>query len=149
MPPRQQHPTIRLNSGLVGILIKFRRAVVAKGENSIHLQREMTGVNELSRTEYCVPQQLRYFGLIAHVTEDGVRKRGYWLLTKRGRQFLDGEVSVPQMVRILNNHIHERGAVYVTVTEAFGTKPVWDDIDFWQAGRERVAFDMAQAEMTF
>lgn len=132
----------RLSSGLGNVLVKFRRAIKVKRENSIHLQRDMTGENALTRTEYNNAQKLRYFGLIHHDDEAGV---GYWLLTRRGRQFLDGELSVPLRVRTRDNRIIERDQVRVTVVDVLKAQPTFDDFFVWRS--EEPVGPVAQIEM--
>lgn len=58
----------------------------------------------LSHTAAANFQKLRFHGLIAHADENNPRN-GEWLITKRGGQFLRGEVSVPRRVEIFRNHV--------------------------------------------
>jgi hypothetical protein len=132
----------RLSPGLVGILVKFRHAIKAKGENSIHLQRDMTGRNELSKTQYANCQKLRFHGLIAHDKKAGA---GYWLLTRRGRAFLDGELPVPRRVQTLNNHVVDHDEVHVTVEDVLGDTPYFDDIQTIES--EPVPLEVAQGRL--
>jgi hypothetical protein len=134
----------RLSPGLVGTLIKIRGAVGAKRVNSVHLQRDLAGRFELTKTEYNNAQKLRFHGLIAHDREAG---RGYWLLTKRGRKFLDGEITLPASVQTLNNRVVAYDELYVGVTDVMDTKPTFDDYSFWHITKEPVALDMAQVEL--
>jgi len=92
--PRKEN----LSRGIIKTLIKFRGAVVIKGENKVHPRKEM----ELSKSEYNNFQKLRYHALIAKCKKEGT---GYWLLTRRGGQFLNGLIEIPKTVHILNNRI--------------------------------------------
>jgi hypothetical protein len=114
----------RLSVGLVGTLIKIRGGVGEKNENSIHLQKDLSGKNELSKTEYNNAQKLRFHGLIAHDKEAGA---GYWLITARGGMFLRGELSVPLKVKTLNNRVIDHDDMTVSIRDVWQTTPYWDD----------------------
>ena len=60
-----------------------------------------------SNTAYNNFQKLRYHGLIAHVTDSGVKQRDRWLITRNAWAFLRGEIELPKWVMIRNNHIDE------------------------------------------
>lgn len=136
--------THRLSPGLARILIKFRRSIRLKGANSIHLQRDMFGENELTRIEYTNAQKLRFFGLIAKDKDTG---RGYWLLTSRGRKWLDGEITVPVRVSTVNNAICARDENHVSIEDVMQTRPVFDDFDYWHQNKAPVPLELAQVEL--
>ena len=84
-----------LTPGLVSCLVKAIQFVHAHDRNEFHLQRDL----DLSHTEYANFRKLRYWRLVAQV--DG--KRGYWLITKWGGQFLRGEIDMPVCVSTQDN----------------------------------------------
>ncbi len=96
-----------LSPGLVGCLIKAIE-FVKKNKNSFHLQYDLN----LSKTEYNNMQKLRYHGLIAH--DEG--KIGYWLITRRGGQFLRNEIDIPDGVLTFRNHIEGYSEKRVRIT---------------------------------
>ncbi len=97
----------RLTTGLVRILINIHRTVQEKGRNDIHVNREVP--------EVCGPQsyhqlsnitKLRFHGLIAKMKDDdGNHKKGHWLITKRGGEFLRGEIDLPEIVETQKNRV--------------------------------------------
>lgn len=95
-----QH-THTLTSGLVGILVKIIKAVQEKNRNCVHIQKDL----DLSHTEFCNLQKLRYWGLITHYKENGEKKAGYWLITSNGGKFLKNKLSIPYKVSTQDNVI--------------------------------------------
>lgn len=94
-----------LTPGLVKMLMKFGRAVWEQRKNEIHLIADLSDpALKLTTTEYANFQKLRFFALVAKVREaDGSHKIGYWLLTRRGNQFLKGETTVSSRVKTYRN----------------------------------------------
>lgn len=111
----------RLNAGLVHALVKVYTRVVEKNENKVS-KKELS----LSHSEYGNFQKLRFHGLIAKYKEDGNWVRGTWLLTRRGAQFLKGEIQIPRKVQTFRNKITDHDDVYITVTDAIKEQPYWD-----------------------
>lgn len=94
----------RLTPGLVRSLVKFKAAIYTQNRNRIHYKRETT----LNHSELSNFQKLRFHALVAKVYDaKGNREYGYWLLTRRGNQFLKGEIAVPRRVRIFRNEVKE------------------------------------------
>ena len=142
----------RLSAGIVGGLIKLKRAVIETNQNDIHLIEDMKGRNELTRNEWTNFSKLRFHALVAHVTdEEGKRVQGRWLLTKRGNQFLRGEIDVPQYVRTMNNHVihdeHDAEIPYVMIEQIMGTTPVFDDINTIEKERQPLEGVPTQSSM--
>jgi len=137
----------RVSPGMVDALIKFRRAIKENGRNSLHLYHDLTGANELTTAQQMNWTKLRFHGLVAKVYELGERKYGYWLLTTRGRLFLDGEVSVHRRVQTLNNKIVDRDPVLLTVAEVAKVQPQFDDYAFWHGTKEPVDIELAQVAL--
>lgn len=102
--PTDKH---RLTTGLVSILLNIHRTVKEKGRNDIHVNREVPEVcgpqayHQLSNTT-----KLRFHGLIAKVKdENGNHKKGHWLITKRGGEFLRGEIELPEFAETQKNQV--------------------------------------------
>lgn len=85
-----------ITTGLVSDLIKAIEFVKSNNKNSFHLARDL----QLNKSEYNNFQKLRFHGLVA---KD--KKVGYWLITKRGGQFLRGEISIPKSVQTFRNQV--------------------------------------------
>lgn len=93
--------------GLVGDLMKSINFVKNANKNEFHLQKDLS----LSKNDYNNFQKLRYHGLVTKVKE----KAGYWLITKRGGQFLRNEIEIPAGVKTFRNNIEEDGHTVETV----------------------------------
>jgi len=119
----------RLNAGMVSALVKFKRGIIEKNRNSIHLYKDLQGENKLTTAEQMNWTKLRFHGLVAKCKEDGERKRGYWLLTHRGNEFLAGRIQIPKKVQTFRNKITAHDEEYVTVTDVIKQQPYWDNVD--------------------
>ncbi len=86
-----------LSKGLVFSLEKLGKRVAETQRNKVHLQNDLS----LTKNEYNNFQKLRYFGLAVKVEN----KAGYWLLTKRGLNFLSDEERVPKQVKVVDNRV--------------------------------------------
>lgn len=105
---------------LVRTLLKFRDGVFHKNENSIHLQNDIS----LTKSEYNNFPQLRYHALVAKCKKsDGSLKVGYWLLTKKGADFLNGKIKTPKKVLVFRNKIVQKSEEQVDVYQALKSKP--------------------------
>lgn len=126
----------RLSPGVANALIKFKRAVIAKNENSVHLLKDMDGTpNELTRHEWNNFTKLRFHGL---AVPDKNAKAGYWLLTHRGNEFLLGRLSVPLKVKTLNNHVVDHDELTVSISDVMGSTPHFDDISSIEVERQGI-----------
>lgn len=83
---------------LVDCLVEVRTKVVEQNENKVY-KRDLN----LSHSEYGNFQKLRFHALIAKYKENDVWIRGYWVLTRRGAQFLNGEIQIPKSVQTFRN----------------------------------------------
>jgi len=97
-----------LSPGIVSGLIRAIQFVHTNKKNQFHLQKDLTN---LTKNEYNNFQKLRFHGLIAHVPN----KSGYWLITKRGGQFLRGEIAIPDQVQTFRNNVigHSEGRIHI------------------------------------
>lgn len=134
----------KVTPGIVRALIKVRRAVIAKGDYSIHNRKDMDGTPyELTKNEYGNFTMLRYHGLVARDKDAGA---GNWILTHRGAQFLRSEIRVPMKVKVLNNTVIDHDDVYVSIEDVLGSgDPAFIEIE--QLEREHVPLDVAQVSL--
>lgn len=114
----------RLTPLLVKTLVKIRSAIIAKGENKIHPHNEM----ELSTTEHMNMTKLRFHALIAKCKEDGKAERGYWLLTKRGNEFLNGKIQLPDKVLTFRNKVVRHSESLVSISDVLKSEPYVDKV---------------------
>ena len=116
----------RLSKGLTNSLIKFKEAVIRNQKNSVHLQTELA----LTKNQYNNFQKLRYHGLVAKCTDPETKERisGYWLLTKRGNEFLKDLIAVPHTVYTFRNKIVDKHPERVKMSDILKDNdlPVWD-----------------------
>lgn len=115
----------RLSKGLVQTLVKFKMAVIEKQENKIHVPKEVV----LTKNEYNNFQKLRYHALVAKSRNaKGDHDSGYWVLTRRGNEFLKGLITVPEKVQTFRNKITDRSTNRVSVHDVMREDAkVWDE----------------------
>jgi len=115
---------------LVRALIKFKRAIIDKGENEVHLLKDMKGKPyELTRHEWNNFTRQRFHAL-AVKTKD---KTGYWLLTRKGNQFLMGQIEVSKYVKVYRNKVVSHSEEQVSVHDVLKSTPYLeqkDDIEY-------------------
>jgi hypothetical protein len=121
----------RITPGLVSALVKFYVAVCDKGENDIHLLREMTGEQKLLPHEWNNWTKLRFHGLVAKTDH-----AGSWLLTHRGAEFLKGQLSIPVEVQTYRNEVTGHSDQTVFIKDVVGKLPYFE-------AREDIRFDIA------
>lgn len=107
MTPRKE----TLSRGLINTFVVFVDAIKRKGVNSVHLQKELN----LSKNQYNNFQKLRYHGLVYH----SKTKTGCWLLTRLGNRFVRGEISMPKVVYVQDNHIVYKGDKMLKIHELY------------------------------
>jgi hypothetical protein len=90
----------KLTPGLIFTLAKIYKKVSDKKENIVRMQEL-----DLNHSEYGNFQKLRFHALIAKYKINGVWKKGEWLLTKRGAEFLKGQIEIPFRVQTFRNKI--------------------------------------------
>ena len=121
----------KLTPILVNALVKFKRGVLKEGENRVHLIKTLKGTeNELKPYEWKNWTKLRFHGLVAKYKVDGVWDRGYWVLTKRGNDFLQGKLAVPSKVQTFRNKVIDHGDNLVYIKDVLGSTPYLEDSDF-------------------
>lgn len=85
-------------------------------EQPFHLQRDIS----LTKNQYNNFQKLKYWGVIEKHFEDGARRGGYWHLTEKARDVLNGE-PVPKWVKTFNNRVVEKSEQEIFLTQAVGS----------------------------
>lgn len=120
-----------LTPGVVGALRKFATAVHRYNRNDINPRKDLDGTDlELTKNEDGNWSVLRYHGLVAHVRKpDGTRKGGYWLLTRRGGQFLRNEIAIPRRVKSWRNRIVGYDQKFIRITDLKDVQPFYETID--------------------
>lgn len=114
---------------LVKALVKVRKAVYLKGENNIHLLKEMPGDTQLEIHEWNNFTKLRFHGLVAKYKDaDGKHLSGRWLITKRGFAFLRGELEVPARVLTFRNRVVEHDPRMVKLRDVIGMDLYVEDL---------------------
>lgn len=111
----------RLTPGLVSTLIKIYNRVQQKNENKVS-KKELS----LTHSEYGNFQKLRFHGLIARYRPEGHWDRATWLITRRGGQFLRGEIEVPVRVRTFRNKVTGHDEQTANIGKIWGSEPYWD-----------------------
>lgn len=105
---------VHLTPMMIHALVKFRQAVMEKGENSVHLLNDMKGKPfELTRHEWNNFTRQRFLALAVKDKNNS----GHWILTRRGAEFLNGLTAVPKYVLVLRNRIVERSPELVYVKD--------------------------------
>lgn len=116
----------RLSKGLINSLIKFKKAVIKNQKNLVHLQDEVS----LTKNEYNNFQKLRYHGLVAKCLDSDTKERlsGYWLLTKRGNEFIKDAISLPHTVYTFRNKIVDKHPEKIKMSDVLKQvdMPYWD-----------------------
>lgn len=130
--------------GHVQALAKFKRAIIYKGENSVHREQDLNGtVNELDKRESANLTFLRYHGLLV---KDDNKDAGYWLLTTRGNEFLTGKRTIPKFAIVRDNQVIDHEGPEVSVKDVWADAPYWDkkeDIVVERVFREAVQPELA------
>ncbi len=124
-----------LSPALVDLLaIAARRVKEQGGLNEVH-KRDL----DLSTSQYGNFQKLRYFGLIAHVDDEGTA----WLITRQGWQFLRGQWQAASRVQTYQNRIMQRDDRRVDVHEVMRKR---DKVDYWPSARD-FDFELASPQL--
>lgn len=116
---------------LVVGLEKLYRGVLAKGENKIHLLKELTGENRLATHEWNNFTKLRFHGLADKYIENGEHHSGYWFITEKGINFLAGWELVPKRVQTFRNKVVGYDRVTISYSDvATAETYVEEEFDF-------------------
>lgn len=123
-----------LTPGIVSALVKFLKAVRHYGRNDIHIHDEMKAAAgapfQLTDHEWNNFTRLRFHGLVAKVHSEE-NQSGRWLLTKRGGQFLKGEIDVPLKVKTYRNRVIDHSADVTRIADFKSKLPSFEtDFDY-------------------
>lgn len=113
-----------LSPMLVEALYKFREAVFHYGRNRIHFRDDMGAEGcafKLSFDQINNMSKLRYHGLIAHADKENTRS-GFWVLTSRGNQFLQGEIQIPRVALSRNDRVIGHEGESISIKDIEGGK---------------------------
>lgn len=111
---------------MVRTLVKFRMAVMSKGKNEVHILDDMKDKDfELTRHEWNNFSRLRFHALVAKVKDES----GYWLMTKRGADFLNGKVEIPKSVWVNNNKVVDHDEILVKVKDVINDLPYMEQFE--------------------
>lgn len=126
----------RFSQALADLLLSTARRFSIN--EPFHLQKDLN----LTSNQYCNFQKLQYFDLIAKHYSDGKRLGGYWHLTKRAGEVLNGS-SVSQNVITFNNEVKEVSEERITLEQAIG---YYDLPEQW-AERQEAVKGLGQMEL--
>lgn len=117
----------RLSKGLVNSLILFRKSILERNRNFIHIKDEMS----LTKSQFTNFQKLRYHGLVAKYIDPETKEHvaGYWVLTRRGNQFCKNILSLPVVVYTFRNKIVNKHTDRVFLSDVLKNDelPYWDE----------------------
>jgi hypothetical protein len=137
----------RLTPGLVHTLEKIADKVQENGKNEV-----MIGSLDLTNSEYCNCQKLRYFGLIAKLRVNGTHVSGAWVITSWGFLFLLGKKAVPVDVKTFQNHVVERygdNVLYGRMKNRMRSEEYWQrEFQGWLLERPDNQPELFEREMT-
>ena len=119
--------THRMTKVLVTSLVKMARGVAIKHENDIRVDKLPNDL-ALTHIERCNFHKLRMHGLIARVKIEGTVKRGRWLITRRGWQFIQGNENIPSFVQSFRNKVVSHSDQLVSVKDVLGESPYCENI---------------------
>lgn len=112
----------KLNSGMSLFLIGLYRL------NKRHCYDQFSNKEIMSEMEINTASLdysiLKHFKLIEepNVDSEEKRKSGIWMITKLGKEFVEGAKKVPSHVHIYNNKVKGFSITYTTIIEALGKK---------------------------
>lgn len=97
----------RLTPMLADILVNLAKTVRHHDRNDIHVPTEVPAVvGPLRYSMQSNLTKLRFHALVAKVLDDaGHHIRGRWLITRRGGQWLRGEITIPRTVTTRDNRV--------------------------------------------
>lgn len=119
-----------LTKGMVIALMKFANACVKLNVREGNPRQTIERAGEqLELDEYANWTKLRFFGLVAKYKENGVHKKGWWLVTRNGWAFLRGEYRVPVQIKTFRNRIVGKSEQTLSMAEIYGSQPWFPNRD--------------------
>ncbi len=104
------------------LIYMYKRSALAKIPLWLHVEKDFHGISTPSRGDYA---KLRYWGLIEAMPEVGGsrgRTNGYWRITKKGEEFVEGRITVPARIHLLDNRVVGWSPKTVTIQDVLGKK---------------------------
>jgi hypothetical protein len=122
--PKYKHS---LAKGHVRTLVKFKKAIVFHRVNSVHRRRDLDAADQsLTKDEEANLTYLRYHGLLV---PDDAAEAGFWLITRKGNDFLTGQSVIDKFVYVKNNTVEGHDGPKVSVTDVWSDSPTWPNIE--------------------
>jgi hypothetical protein len=74
--------------------------------------------------------ELRHWGLVQPSAKDvkGKKSSGYWSITDEGKKFVEGDLKVPEMIKMFNNECYGKFGDQIDIHAALGNKFKYEDI---------------------
>ena len=124
------------NKGLCTSLQTAAVHINATGKNDFDIHTLFNDTNA-----YVNFQKLRFFGMVAHVTKNGVRVRGHWLITRNGWAFLHGDQRTHKWVKVQNNRIIERSPELIGVQDVYhGSEAIITTFEYFDVAGNPVGY---------
>lgn len=117
----------KLNSGMAYGLIK---AYKMSGNEWFHVNDLLDQKVAMAQLE--VPR-LKYWGLVEHREQNdnpNTKTSGFWRVTDKGRDFIEGTISVEKHVYVYNGRDRGFSDERITIKEALGSKFQYDELMF-------------------
>lgn len=113
----------------LALLYLYRLDKKYPAEGMFHVSKYAEAIkNEKIRSPHFA--ELRFWGLIYgldHKTKEA-NSSGYWGITKKGREFVEDKISVPQYVRIFNNKCVRLEGSDITIKDALTNKFDYEEL---------------------
>lgn len=114
----------KLNSAMAyGLIILTQNRNNVDTSDWFHLENYLKPIEVASTLRGDMPK-LRHWGLIEAKKarrDDGDKRNGYYRVTQRGRDFVEGKLSVQQKVKLYNKDFYGYEGDYITIKDALGS----------------------------
>lgn len=110
--PMMKH-THCFSKALSNIIVTTMKKFPVK--QAFHLQNDLA----LTKNQYNNFQKLRYWELVRKHYADGRREGGYWELTEKARDLINGGL-IPRQVVTFNNEVCGYGDDHISLKDAYG-----------------------------
>ena len=112
-----------LTRNMAKVLLEFYRGA-RHGDGWLHIRRDVFR-GHAADGEHA---KLRYWGLL----EERQERSGYWRITERGKQFVEGQILMPRVALVLNGQVlaldrSKQVSFYDVLGKHFDFKEVWGD----------------------
>ena len=85
----------------------------------------------LTEKKYTDVTKLFYWDLIEPLIgkrEEGSKRVGYWRLTQKGREFVEGKIAIDKNVFVYNNKVYRRSEEKATIKDCLGLKFDYEEL---------------------